>query len=207
MPAPPRPCQLWHLPLMLLLVMCCLAVPGPAAAHSHRHWSPTGRALQAINRTAVAATSTTRPAQQPARRSTGGCGTKPPSPELKQHIRDRIAAANAAAVKPAAAAAGRVGIAAAAQSGLQRASSITIGLVFHVISDPNVQVHADLNGNSAVDAGEIFYTAPHRAANPGDLPTCAHLTGELLSTYIRLASDMFCTVCTSATRERNCGIT
>jgi hypothetical protein len=175
MPAPLRPRQLWSLLLMLLLAMCCLAGPRTAAAHSHHRTFPN-RALQATNRTGG-----TRPAQQG--HAASSCGTKPPSPEMRQLIRDRIAAVNAAAAKPAAAAAaGRVGIAAAAQTpGLQRATSITIGLVLHIISDRNVRAHIDFDNNNVVDAGETFDTAPHRAANPGDLPTCAHLKGELLS--------------------------
>jgi hypothetical protein len=103
---------------------------------------------------------------------------------LRQLIRDKLAAVNAAeAAKTqasAAAAAAAVGSTATPTTGLQRATSITMGLVCHVISDPNVKVEIDLNGNNNVDAGETFYTAPHRAAPPGNLPTCAHLDGELL---------------------------
>jgi hypothetical protein len=151
----------------VLLAIFFLAVP--AAAHSHRHTQP-GRALHAANRTA---------------KTVFDCGKPLPS-DVKQLIRDKIAAVNAAAAAEphAAAATGRVGIAAASMPGLQRlqrAPSITMGLVFHVIADPNVQEWVDVNQNGVEDAGETFYTAAHRAraANPGDLPTCGHLSGKL----------------------------
>jgi hypothetical protein len=155
--------------LLLIAVLAVFCLAGPAAAHSNSH-TPAGRSLQATNRTARAA---------------AGCA-KPPSPELRQLLHDKLAAVNSAEAAKAqtaaaAAAAGEAGIAAAPTPGLQHASSITMGLVFHVISDPNVEVHVDLNSNNAVDPGETFTTAPHRAADPGDLPTCAHLKGKLLT--------------------------
>jgi hypothetical protein len=161
-------------PLLFLavLAMCCVAGSAPAAAHRHNptHTPPAGRSLQATNRTARAA---------------AGCGAKLLSPEVRQLLRERLEAVNAAeAAKAAAAAAaasvGEVGSAATPMFGLQRGTSINMGLDFHVISDPNVQVHVDSNGDGAVDAGEMFSTAPHRAGSPGDLPTCAHLNDKLL---------------------------
>jgi hypothetical protein len=106
---------------------------------------------------------------------------------VKQLIRDKIAAVNAAASKPAVAAAtaGRVGNAAAAAaaaqtSGLQRATSITIGLVFHVISDTGLSF-TDTNG-------QTYPTAPHRTGS--DLPTCGHLMGTLPCASHMLALDV-----------------
>jgi hypothetical protein len=170
--------RLWPLLLVALLALICITGPTPAeaACKSKRHTS-SSRSLLDNNST----TRTTRHATQHSSSRAGGdrgCGTKSPSAEVKNLIRQKLAQADKAKKRRVAATGGgAVGIASTPSSGLQPPAAATIYLVFHIISDVGI----------AVPRGTPPNTAWHRdPSNPSvgssakaGLPTCAHMTGAL----------------------------